>query len=96
MPRRNRRDRRPIDPLDAAGSPRTHAPSWAGLVGYEVHEVAGGKEYRCPGCDHAVRPGLRHLVVVPDGASEERRHWHSECWRRELRRIGAYRAPDFE
>jgi hypothetical protein len=38
-----------------------------------------------------VRPGLRHLVVVPDGAAEERRHWHTECWRKELRRTGQLR-----
>jgi hypothetical protein len=38
-----------------------------------------------------IRAGIWHLVVVPAGAPQERRHWHVECWRKELRRIGAYR-----
>jgi hypothetical protein len=61
------------------------------VAGFEVRELASDKEYRCPGCDHIVRPGLRHLVVIPDGAADERRHWHTECWRKELRRTGELR-----
>jgi hypothetical protein len=38
-----------------------------------------------------VRPGLWHLVVVPDGDPDERRHWHTDCWKRELRRLGLLR-----
>ena len=40
------------------------------------------KAYRCPGCDHEIPPGLGHEVVVPRDAPEERRHWHTGCWRR--------------
>jgi hypothetical protein len=90
MPRKNRRA-----PLEYLPSPapvdRSSAPAWALAEGYEVREVAGDKEYRCPGCDHVVRVGLRHLVVVPAGAADERRHWHTECWRSELRRQGILR-----
>ena len=43
------------------------------------------KTYRCPGCDHEIRKGVSHLVVVPHDDVGERRHWHTECWRRELR-----------
>ncbi|MGZ8802982.1 MAG: hypothetical protein ACXWZL_10330 [Mycobacterium sp.] len=56
---------------------------------YEVRPVPGAratKVYRCPGCDHEIRPGTAHLVVWPAGSSlasvavEERRHWHTACW----------------
>jgi hypothetical protein len=89
MPRRNRRDA--ALPTPSVDPPRSAAPAWAGLPGHEVRRVLGDKPYRCPGCDHLVRPGLWHLVLVPMDAPEERRHWHTECWRSELRRIGAHR-----
>jgi hypothetical protein len=88
MPRNKRaaRERAPHP-----GEPRVfgaEAPEWAELSGYEVRTSFGTKGYRCPGCDHEVRAGVQHLVVVPRGSVEERRHWHTECWRRELRRLG--------
>jgi len=93
MPRKNRRA-----PLEYLPSPapvqRSAAPAWASAPGYEVREVAGDKEYRCPGCDHPIRPGLRHLVVVPEGDADARRHWHTKCWQSELRRLGILRRPD--
>ncbi|MQA84669.1 MAG: hypothetical protein GEV03_08620 [Streptosporangiales bacterium] len=57
-----------------------------------VRQVAGHaarKTYRCPGCDHEVRPGTPHLVAWPvwgptwnpSSGVEERRHWHPACWR---------------
>jgi hypothetical protein len=49
------------------------------------------KTYRCPGCDHEILPGLGHEVVVPVGAPEDRRHWHSGCWHRATRRSGRSR-----
>lgn len=64
------------------------APAWANLDGYEVRTSINPKTYRCPGCDHEIRGGLQHLVVVPREGAEERRHWHAECWRKELRRLG--------
>jgi hypothetical protein len=89
MPRRNRRAGEA--PPGPAPRPRSAAPVWAELTGYEIRRISSEKAYRCPGCDHPIRPGSWHLVVVPDDVPEERRHWHVECWRRELRRIGAYR-----
>lgn len=44
------------------------------------------KTYRCPGCDHEIPPGQGHEVVVPLDAPQDRRHWHTGCWRREARR----------
>ncbi|MDP9165877.1 MAG: hypothetical protein M3O32_07430 [Actinomycetota bacterium] len=58
---------------------------------YEVKAVTAAravKNYRCPGCDHEVRPGIAHVVVWPassggaagEAAVEDRRHWHTSCW----------------
>ena len=50
---------------------------------------AGDKQYRCPGCDQEIPPGVGHLVVWPaDGRGDltDRRHWHTACWRARDRR----------
>ncbi|NLG55126.1 MAG: hypothetical protein GX542_05685 [Rhodococcus sp.] len=52
---------------------------------YSVRTVPGVravKTYRCPGCDHEIRPGVAHLVAWPHeyGDSADRRHWHTGCW----------------
>lgn len=82
MPRRNRRSE--PEPLPSP-SPRSAAPIWAALPGHDIRVVSGERDYRCPGCDHIVRAGVQHLVVVPQDDVDARRHWHTECWRRELR-----------
>jgi hypothetical protein len=90
MPRKNRRA--PLEyQASPAPRPRSAPPAWAEVAGFDVRQVAGDKPYRCPGCDHVVRPGSWHLVVVPAGDPDERRHWHVECWRIELRRTGLLR-----
>ncbi|MCZ7536706.1 MAG: hypothetical protein M5T61_12950 [Acidimicrobiia bacterium] len=43
------------------------------------------KAYWCPGCNHEISPGVGHEVVVPLLAPDLRRHWHTPCWRAELR-----------
>ena len=47
------------------------------------------KTYRCPGCDHEIRPATPHIVAWsaddPDGA-QDRRHWHTPCWQARGRR----------
>jgi hypothetical protein len=60
---------------------------------YLVRRVTGSastKPYRCPGCHQVIRPATPHVVawpVVPASFSstatglDERRHWHSACWR---------------
>lgn len=94
MPRRNRRNPEYFQPPGTAVPlNRTDAPTWAQAPGFDVRNVGGQKTYRCPGCDHEVRAGIWHLVVVPVADVDERRHWHTECWRRELRRLGLYRPP---
>jgi hypothetical protein len=88
MPRRHRsaRDREapPAPPPRLSGV----VPAWAVADGVTVRAVSGAKTYRCPGCQQEVRPGTPHLVVVEGGDVEGRRHWHTPCWRRELRRRG--------
>jgi hypothetical protein len=50
---------------------------------------ASTKSYRCPGCDHEIRPATPHVVAWPADAGEGlegRRHWHTACWRARERR----------
>ncbi|MGH3367523.1 MAG: hypothetical protein ACRDOY_09995 [Nocardioidaceae bacterium] len=54
---------------------------------------AATKAYRCPGCDQLIPVATPHLVVWPqtpgllsDSGLEERRHWHTSCWRARDRR----------
>lgn len=52
---------------------------------WRVRQIPGDaavKTYRCPGCDHEIRPGEGHEVVVPRRDPSERRHWHTGCWHR--------------
>ncbi len=63
---------------------------------YVVRAVTGSaatKPYRCPGCDQLIRPATPHIVAWPVVPSmfaatglDERRHWHSGCWRARDRR----------
>ena len=83
MPRRRPPARRTSPPLRSLESRRTEE----GPDGYryEVRAVAGSratKTYRCPGCDHEIKPGTAHVVVWPAdlGDGEDRRHWHTSCW----------------
>ncbi|OMQ14279.1 hypothetical protein A7K94_0217750 [Modestobacter sp. VKM Ac-2676] len=61
--------------------------------------AAGGKSYRCPGCDQEIRPGTPHVVTWPayvrdsdlepwdtESAADLRRHWHRICWDSRRRR----------
>lgn len=50
------------------------------------------KTYRCPGCDHEIPPSWPHVVAWPVDRPEDRRHWHTPCWRaREHRRVRGVR-----
>jgi hypothetical protein len=58
---------------------------------YVVRPVTGSaatKPYRCPGCRQVIRPATPHVVAWPvvgsllsDSGLDERRHWHTACWR---------------
>lgn len=85
MPRKRRaaRDREQPEPLQP---PRSAAPLSALRPGFDVRVVSGDKVYWCPGCDLEIRAGVQHFVVVPEDVPGARRHWHTGCWERELRR----------
>jgi hypothetical protein len=59
---------------------------------WAVRTIPGGsasKVYRCPGCDHEIAAGVAHVVAWPAdglGGAEDRRHWHTGCWRARDRR----------
>ena len=44
------------------------------------------KSYLCPGCGRDIPAGTGHLVAVPLGATDLRRHWHRGCWEARHRR----------
>ena len=54
---------------------------------------AAVKSYLCPGCRQEIPPGTAHVVawradhvLGADAALDERRHWHTGCWRARARR----------
>lgn len=55
---------------------------------WAVRTVTGAsaeRAYLCPGCQQDIAPGVAHVVVWPvDGVGglDDRRHWHTGCWRR--------------
>ncbi|MCT7662135.1 hypothetical protein [Mycobacterium deserti] len=83
MPRRPRR--RP--PPSSVPPPVRRIEAGPDGHDYEVRPITAGravKTYRCPGCDHEIRPNTAHLVVWPadagESAADDRRHWHTPCW----------------
>ncbi|MQA08076.1 MAG: hypothetical protein GEU98_05890 [Pseudonocardiaceae bacterium] len=93
MPRRNRTRRGRSDPPRPVGPTTGFQRTESGPDGeWIVRHIAGAqttKMYRCPGCDHEIRPGTPHVVAWPaeeDGSVEDRRHWHSGCWQARGRR----------
>ncbi|WP_181138258.1 hypothetical protein [Saccharopolyspora kobensis] len=95
MPRRNRQQRRPAADSShramgtAFGASRVeHGPDGEWMV-RTVPAAQATKVYRCPGCDHEIRPGIAHVVAWPSaahGGVEDRRHWHNGCWSARSRR----------
>lgn len=44
------------------------------------------KTYLCPGCGRDIPPATGHLVAVPPGEADLRRHWHRGCWNNRIGR----------
>jgi hypothetical protein len=97
-PRKNK-DRRAVRPepaeLDRSfGFQRAVSADDGEWIVRSVTGEASGKSYRCPGCDHEVRPGTPHIVAWPaaseygsgGGGLDHRRHWHTPCWNARDRR----------
>lgn len=90
MPRRNRREQtRPRTPASAPGwGSREEAADGEWIV-RTVPGAQTSKTYRCPGCDHEIRPETPHVVTWPaddPGGVADRRHWHRACWEARVRR----------
>ncbi|WP_282791400.1 ATP/GTP-binding protein [Streptomyces sp. CC224B] len=95
-PRRNRpkgagesRPDRDAEPSGRYGGFQ-RSEDWRGEE-WQVRHVAGasaaGKTYRCPGCDQEIPSGLAHVVAWSAYSGvDERRHWHTGCWRAKDRR----------
>ncbi|MFJ1460215.1 ATP/GTP-binding protein [Nocardia wallacei] len=78
-PARSQRDLRPIGDVFGRTEPGPDGET------YIVRTIPGSratKTYRCPGCDHEIRPRTPHLVAWREqGGEDDRRHWHTGCWR---------------
>ena len=48
-------------------------------------DIEANKAYTCPWCHRELPRGLGHVVVVPYGAADLRRHWHHGCWQKRVR-----------
>jgi hypothetical protein len=98
-PRRNRARRDDTD-LDEQriGAPETvESHDGEPWVVRSIRGSSSTKTYRCPGCDHEIPPATPHVVAWPaepvaGTGADQRRHWHTACWRaRSSRRPGGRR-----
>ena len=90
-----RKHRRRPDPAPPPGGGPAHQdveehPDGEWVV-RRVTGAASTKTYRCPGCDHEIRPATPHVVAWPAGERDDdglglRRHWHTPCWAARERR----------
>ncbi len=88
MARRPSKHLRPARPL-GSGHASADVKSDGRWIVRSVAGAATGKPYRCPGCAQVIAVGTPHVVSWPaepplhaDSGLEERRHWHTSCWRR--------------
>ncbi|MDA2989056.1 MAG: hypothetical protein O2815_08275 [Actinomycetota bacterium] len=86
-----RKNRRKVEPVRAAPVSNQRLESHSDGDWY-VRSLTGSsatKTYRCPGCDHEIRPATPHVVAWPADdprGAEDRRHWHTPCWSARNRR----------
>ncbi|HVE74443.1 MAG TPA: ATP/GTP-binding protein [Mycobacteriales bacterium] len=66
--------------------------------GWVVRNLTGGeasRAYRCPGCDQEMPAATPHVVAWPEGNPDDRRHWHTACWRaRDRRGVKVHRSKN--
>ena len=89
MGRKNRREESPeLGEIKLTGMRRHEEQSDGDWVVQTITGANATKVYRCPGCDMEIPIGTPHLVTWPDylsggdSAIDERRHWHTACWKR--------------
>lgn len=93
MPRRNRRETSAASRGDDEGElylegvqERILGPGSARLEGFEVRRAVNKlKRYRCPYCEGWVEAGTDHMVALPAGTPDSRRHYHSGCWAKHVK-----------
>jgi hypothetical protein len=99
MPRRRPAGRRPARPSGEARRETVEEAADGDWVVRSLTGAASTKPYRCPGCDQEIRPATPHVVSWPayprdsdldawdtESAADQRRHWHTACWRERARR----------
>jgi hypothetical protein len=97
VPRRNRQQRQKGLRADtshrgagtAYGASRVEQGPDGDWMVRTVPAAQATKVYRCPGCDHEIQTGIAHVVAWPEaelGGVDERRHWHTGCWKARSRR----------
>jgi hypothetical protein len=91
MPRRNRppkkNNQQPEERLESRVFSIEIAEEWSD-GNWIVRKITGSgstKNYRCPGCDHEIKPATPHTLSYLEGYLDERRHWHTACWERDRR-----------
>ncbi|MFF0494660.1 ATP/GTP-binding protein [Nocardia sp. NPDC004068] len=86
QPARSSRDPRPLGDVFGRTEP---GPDGDDYIVRTIPGTRATKTYRCPGCDHEIPPGTPHLVAWrAHNGEEDRRHWHTGCWKgRHTRRI---------
>lgn len=85
-----RRARRRVDeprPLRTDADAVTESAPDGDWVVRPITASAAVKTYRCPGCDHEIRPAVPHVVAWRVGDEDDRRHWHTPCWTQSRRRV---------
>ncbi|HEU5159086.1 MAG TPA: ATP/GTP-binding protein [Streptosporangiaceae bacterium] len=90
-PRRNRRQGRDAAPEGrepAHGLERVESGRDGDWVVRAIPAAGATKAYRCPGCDQEIVAGVPHVVawLADRPGAEDRRHWHTSCWRARERR----------
>ena len=94
MPRRNRREISASQGDDDGElylegvQERILGPASARAEGFEVHTAVNKlKRYRCPYCEGWVEAGSHHIVALPAGTPDNRRHFHTGCWSRHAKTL---------
>lgn len=66
-------EERAIDPSITLSGP----PGWTVRM---IQPARAAKEYRCPGCNQEIKPGVAHVVAWRNDDEQARRHWHRGCF----------------
>ena len=92
MPRKNRRNPEFFQAPEAPPA-RADAPLWAEVPGSTFAMSAGRRNTAVRDVTTSCATASGTSSWSPRATPTPARHWHTECWRRELKRLGRYRAP---